>query len=318
MSVSIRAFVAVGLALALAGCTPAANPSVESELVTTTATELHPTLLIDPGVTVIPDVQYGTADGTPLLLDVCLPPDAASDAPGASPRAAIVAIHGGSWRRGDKADLDFGPACRWLASAGFVVISVNYRLAPEWSFPAPLDDVRAAVRWLRAPEQVSRLSIDPARIGAFGASAGGNLAALLALDGTGDWGTGTRVAAVVDMSGLSDLREPIEASSLYRGDFVRAQLDYLGCAALTECAAAAEASPVTHVDASDPPFLVTHSLDEFLPVAQSDALVTALRGAGIATTYLTVEGDLHGVSILDHAMAARVVEFFRATLALVE
>ena len=98
----------------------------------------------------------------------------------------------------------------------------------------------------------------------------------------------------------------------------RAQLDFLGCAALTECATAAEASPVTLVDATDPPFLVTHSLDEFLPVAQSDALVTALRGAGIATTYLTVEGDLHGVSILDDAMAARVVEFFRATLALVE
>ena len=318
MSVSIRAFVAVGLTLALAGCTPTPSAGVESELVTTTATELHPSLPIDPGVTVIPDVQYGTADGTPLLLDVCLPPDATTAALEASPRAAIVAIHGGSWRRGDKADLDFGPACRWLASAGFVVISVNYRLAPEWSFPAPLDDVRAAVRWLRAPEQVSRLDIDPARIGAFGASAGGNLAALLALDGTGDWGTGTRVAAVVDMSGLSDLREPIEASSLYRGDFVRAQLDYLGCAALTECATAAEASPVTHVDATDPPFLVTHSLDEFIPIAQSDALVTALRGAGAAATYLTVEGDLHGVSILDDAMAARVVEFFRATLALVE
>lgn len=315
MSVSIRAFVAVGVVLALAGCTPAASAGVQSELVTTTATELHPTLPTDASVTVIPDVQYGTADGTPLLLDVCLPPDSPAGAAPASARAAIVAIHGGSWRRGDKADLDFGPACRWLASAGFVVISVNYRLAPEWSFPAPLDDVQAAVRWLRAPEQVSRFGIDPARIGAFGASAGGNLAALLALDGTGGWGSGSRVAAVVDMSGLSDLREPITTSALYRGDFVQAQLDYLGCAALSDCATAAAASPVTLVDATDPPFLVTHSLEEFVPIDQSDALVAALRGAGVETTYLTVEGDLHGVSILDDAMAARVVDFFRATLA---
>lgn len=315
MSVSIRAFVAVGVVLGLAGCTPAASAGVQSELVTTTATELHPTLPTDAGVTVISDVQYGTADGTPLLLDVCLPPDAAASAAPDSPRAAIVAIHGGSWRRGDKADLDFGPACRWLASSGFVVISVNYRLAPEWSFPAPLDDVQAAVRWLRAPEQVSRFDIDPARIGAFGASAGGNLAALLALDGTDGWGSGSRVAAVVDMSGLSDLRDPITASALYRGDFVQAQLDYLGCAALSDCATAAAASPVTLVDATDPPFLVTHSLEEFVPIDQSDALVAALRDAGVETTYLTVEGELHGVSILDDAMAARVVDFFRATLA---
>lgn len=312
MTAPTRALVALSAVLLLIGCTPA--PVVESERVTTTATALHPTLPIDPGVIVIPDVEYATADGAPLLLDVCLPPDAAAAAAPDTPRAAIVAIHGGSWRRGDKADLDFGPACRWLASAGFVVISVNYRLAPESSFPAPLDDVRAAVRWLRAPEQVSALDIDPARVGAFGASAGGNLAALLALDGSGGWGTGTRVASVVDMSGLSDLREPIEASSLYRGDFEQAQLDYLGCSTLSDCAAAAAASPVTLVDATDPPFLVTHSLDEFLPVAQSDALVTVLRGAGIATTYLTVEGELHGVSILDDAMATRVVEFFRATL----
>ena len=68
MSVSIRAFVAVGLALALAGCTTTAGSGVDSELVTTTATALHPSLPIDPGVTVIPDVQYGTADGTPLIL----------------------------------------------------------------------------------------------------------------------------------------------------------------------------------------------------------------------------------------------------------
>lgn len=301
---STRAAAAAIAVLLLAGCTPT---TTDTELVTTTATALHPTLPADPGVTVISDVDYGNGE----LLDVCLPPDAAA---GASPRPTIVAIHGGSWTRGDKNDLDFGPVCRWLASEGYVVASVNYRLAPEWSFPSPLEDVQQAVRWLREPAQIAAYGIDPDRIGAFGASAGGNLAELLALTGSGDWISGSRVAAVVTMSGISDLREAIDAGPLYNGDFAQAQLDYLGCVAFDECATAAAASPVLLVDATDPPFLVTHSVGEFIPIAQSDALAAALEGVGVPTTYLRVKGALHGVSILDAAMCERVIEFFRATL----
>ena len=309
MRATTKAVLALAALVALAGCT-----STGDELVTTTATALHPTLAIDPGVRVIPDVEYTSVDGTALLLDVCLPPDATTADLAASPRPAIVAIHGGSWRRGDKADADFGPACRWLASAGFVVVSVNYRLAPDSSFPAPLDDVQAAVRWLREPAQVAAYAIDPDRIGAFGASAGGNLAELLALSGEGSVTEGSRVAAVVTMSGISDLREPIVASAAYSGDFEQAQLDYLGCATFSPCAAAAGASPVLLADPTDPPFLVTHSRSEFIPIAQSDALVAALRAAGVPTTYLRIEGALHGVSILDDALAHRVIDFFRSTL----
>ncbi len=300
-------------ALALAGCAPGST-NTATTTVTTTATELHPTLPIDPEVLVSSDIEYGTANGVPLLLDVCLPPDAATDAPGTSARAAIVAIHGGSWRRGDKADLDFGPACQWLASQGYVVVSVNYRLAPDSSFPAALDDVQQAVRWLRSPAQVVAYDFDPARIGVFGASAGGNLAALLALSGAGDWRDGTRVAAVVDMSGIHDLREPILTTSDYRGDFVQAQLDYLGCDDLTECNTSAAASPVTLVDASDPPFLMIHSLDEFIPIAQSEVLDAALREAGVPVQFVRVVGTLHGVSVLDDAMMTRVIDFFNSTL----
>ncbi|MEQ1737007.1 MAG: alpha/beta hydrolase, partial [Rhodoglobus sp.] len=275
---------------------------------------LHPILPLDAGVRVISDIEFGEADGEPLLLDICLPPDAAASAPAAAPVPAIVAIHGGSWRRGDKADLDFGPACQWLASQGYVVVSVNYRLAPDSVFPAALDDVQQAVRWMREPDQVEAWGFDPARIGAYGASAGGNLAALLALSGDGDWQTGSRVASVVDLSGISDLREPIVATSDYRGDFVQVQLDYLGCVDLADCETASAASPVTLVDPSDPPFLIIHSLDEFIPVGQSEGLDAALRASGVPSTFVRVEGKLHGVSVLDDAMMQRVIDFFHSTL----
>ncbi|MDP3208164.1 MAG: alpha/beta hydrolase [Rhodoglobus sp.] len=298
-------------AVTLAGCTPTGT---SSDTVTTTATALHPTLPTDPGVRVMSDIQYGTADGEPLLLDVCLPPDAAASTPEAAPIPAIVAVHGGSWRRGDKADLDFGPACQWLASQGYIVMSVNYRLAPDASFPSALDDVQQAVSWMREPDQVDAWGIDPTRIGIFGASAGGNLAALLGLSGDGGWDRGTRVAAVVNMSGISDLREPIVTTADYRGDFVQAQLDYLGCLDLVDCETAVAASPVTLADPSDPPFLLIHSLDEFIPVGQSEALDDALRTAGVPSTFVRVVGKLHGVSVLDDAMMGRVIDFFHSTL----
>ncbi len=302
-------------ALGLTGCTPASDGTGNSSgAVTTTATALHPTLPVDSGVSVYSDIEFGEANGEPLLLDVCLPPDAAASAPRDATVPAIVAVHGGSWRRGDKADLDFGPACQWLASQGYVVMSVNYRLAPAASFPSALDDVQQAVRWMREPGQAERWGFDTTRIGVFGASAGGNLAALLGLSGDGDWSQGTRVAAVVDMSGIADLREPILTTEDYRGDFVQAQLDYLGCLDLVDCDAAAAASPVTLVDPTDPPFLLVHSLDEFIPLAQSETLDAALVNAGVDVTFVRVVGKLHGVSVLDDAMMARVIDFFFTTL----
>lgn len=308
MSVSPRIRAAIGLAMILliSGCTPTGNDSI---VVDPTAEPIYPQLTTDPDITVLTDLEYGRADGEPLLLDACLPPgDATADRP------AIVAIHGGSWRRGDKADLEQRAVCQWLASEGFVTVSVNYRLAPQHPFPAPLDDVEQSVAWLRDPQQVARFAIDPDRIGALGASAGGTLAALVGLSGEGSLAEGTRVAAVAELSGPTDLRAEIEVGAAYTGDFRQALLEHLGCADFEGCATAAAASPVRHVDPSDPPFFVAHSIDEFIPVTQADALVTALRDAGVETTYVTVEGELHALRMLDEAMAERLIEFFRSTL----
>ena len=96
-------------------------------------------------------------------------------------------MHGGSWRQGDKADPKWRSVCEWLASEGFVAFSVNYSLAPAHPFPDGIEDLRSAVRWLRQDRRRwPGTEYDPAQIGAFGGSAGGNLVALLGVEGSGD------------------------------------------------------------------------------------------------------------------------------------
>jgi acetyl esterase len=299
--------------LLLSGCTPTGD---DSERIEPTALPVYPALRTYPEIPVIEDIVYAEADGRPLYLDACFPTDNDIDDTATEPRPSIVSIHGGSWMRGDKANLNWRAVCQWLASEGFVAVSVNYRLAPDAAFPAQLDDVTAAVEWLRDPVTVARYDLDPDRIGAFGGSAGGNLAALLGTAGSGDWTSGSRVAAVAELSGPTDIRERIPTTDSYNQDFGDVQLAYTGCEVLIGCPAAAEASPITHIDDTDPPFFIGHSVDEFIPLSQSDTFVTELREAGVPVTYLTVEGTLHSLGMLDDAMQQRIIAFFRDTLSL--
>ncbi|MGW9630689.1 alpha/beta hydrolase fold domain-containing protein [Agromyces sp. NPDC055520] len=273
------------------------------------------TFTAPPRVGVESDLEYGTReDGTLLTLDICTPPGAElTDAP----LPAVVSIHGGSWARGDKANADWRATCLWLASEGFVAASVNYRLVPEARFPAAIDDVALAVEWLRAPEQAERFGIDPDRIGAFGGSAGANLAALLGTTGDGPLHTGSRVAAVAELSGpvalgAAELRA--DAASDWLLGIVG---DYLGCApgASDEaCPQAAEASAGTHADPSDPPFFIGQAEAEVVPLGQSHRLASTLAAAGVDVELAIVPGDDHSVGILDAAMRTRVAAFLHAHL----
>lgn len=241
----------------------------------------------------------------------------AEDATGDAPQAglpAIVSIHGGSWARGDKANDDWRNVCSWLASEGFVAYSLNYRLVPEALFPAAIDDVALAVEWMRTPANASRFGIDPARIGAFGGSAGGNLAALLGTRGTGPLDEGSRVAAVAELSAPTDLsREAVlrdGGNELLQTIITR----YLGCEEWTLCPQAEDASPSTFVDRSDPPFFIGHAASEFIPLAQAQNFAGVLDAAGIDVEYAVVPGDDHSIGILDEAMRARVAGFLHAQL----
>ncbi|CAN5574890.1 hypothetical protein BH10ACT7_BH10ACT7_31700 [soil metagenome] len=305
------ASLAVAAVLGVSACGPTGD---DTQLVTPTAEAVYPQVQTYPQIPVIENIPFTRPDSEPQLLDACFPGDADIDDPSSPPRPAIVVIHGGSWQHGDKSNINWRSVCQWFASEGFVAVSINYRLAPEHVFPAQLDDARDAVSWLRDPAQVARYNIDPDRIGAFGGSAGGNLAALLGVTGSGSLTAGTRVGAVVDFSGPTDIREPIHTTDSYNQDFTVVQLQYVGCSSYVACPTAAAASPITQVDATDPPFFVAHSTEDFIPISQSQDFVSALRDMGVDTTFITVDGTLHSIAMLDDAMRQRVIAFFRTQL----
>ena len=342
----------VGLVIVLSGCAPTGDDSeqVEREPVQFPVVQTYPDIDVIENLAYGAAADAGGAE---ILVDVCLPEVATKPASAAvepavatdevvtdeattedattdevttdetvpdeaitasTARAAVLSVHGGSWRQGDKADLYWRSACQWLASEGFVAISVNYRLAPANPYPAAIDDLRQVVRWLRDDAQVERFDIDPDRIGAFGGSAGGNLVSLLGLEGTGDHTEGSRVAAVVNLSGPIDLTTDGFALGGVVPAFRQVQLDYLGCASYADCPQARAASPLYSVDESDPPFFVGHSLEEMIPVQQSDALVELLRGAGVDTTYLNIEGNLHSIAMLDDPRRLQIADWLRDKL----
>jgi acetyl esterase len=301
---------ALTAAVAVAAFYPATPVAVEPAAAQSTTAGIS-SWLGDASVTVTADVPYGTAaDGTALSLDVCSP--AAEKHPG--PLPAVIEIHGGGWSRGDKAEPAWRATCRWLASEGFVTVDVNYRLAPAATFPAAIDDVTLALRWLRDPATVERLGIDPERIGAFGGSAGGNLAALLGTRGSGAWTTGDRVAAVATVSAPMDLTAHAQTLGELPRWLVARELSYLGCAGFDDCPAAKQASPIHQVDATDPPMLVAQSAEEFIPQAFSREFAEALSASGVEHRLEVRDGTGHSIGALDESLRSTVSGFLREHL----
>lgn len=236
------------------------------------------------------DVVYGVADGRPLLLDAYLPP------PGHGRRPAVVMVHGGGWRTGDKES--WAPEARKVAGRGWVAVSVNYRLDEPSPFPAEVDDVQAAVRWVRA--HAGELGVDPGRIAAVGDSAGGHLVAMLATLGEGPQDTGARIRAGAAWSPPTDL----VALTAGRGGGWAARL--IGCAPLTCAGTLAAASPVTHVDATDAPLFLANSTDELVPLSQARAMADRLAAAGVDHRLVVYPGARHALDFRDDAWAPTV------------
>jgi acetyl esterase/lipase len=220
-------------------------------------------------------VVYRTVGGVRLELDVYLP------APAVSRRAAVLLVHGGGWVFGDRAGLaDEG---RRLADAGFTAFSVDYRLAPRHRYPAAIDDVRAALQFVRA--RAHEYDIDRNRIGALGASAGGHLVGLLA---TRPHHEG--LAAIVSWSGPMDLTAAGQARTPGLRSYYA---DFLGCAP-TRCAARARAaSPVSNISRTPPPALLANSTAELVSLGDLTELARALRRAHGKVTTIIVPGRFH-------------------------
>ncbi|MEV7520612.1 alpha/beta hydrolase [Streptomyces sp. NPDC091371] len=260
------------------------------------------------GVRRFDGITYATTPGyRPRLLDVQVPA-------GEGPFPAVVWIHGGGWLEGDRryppptvpAPLLHGA----VLAAGLALVSIDYRHSLEAPFPAQLHDVKAAIRYVR--RFAGDLGIDPDRIGVWGESAGGHLAALAglvgpgspdgpALEGAHGVGSGeTGVLAVVDWYGVSDLvalsAHPMPAMPS-GAEFPDPYEALLGAAASDPgfAALARAASPVTYAEGSNPPpFLLVHGTrDGLVPYSQSESLAGALTRAGGEVTLRPVDGADH-------------------------
>jgi acetyl esterase/lipase len=146
------------------------------------------------------DIVYHATPQRPLLLDVYCPqvPPARGDL-----YSAVIVVHGGAWRYGDKGEV-FTAHNQYLASQGYVVFDIQYRLSDEAKHPAPLEDIRAAVRWVKHYSAAYR--VDGEKVALLGRSAGGHLALLTAYRANEPGGEGTDVCAVVAIYPPTDLR----------------------------------------------------------------------------------------------------------------
>jgi acetyl esterase/lipase len=235
------------------------------------------------------DLVYGHGNGTDLKLDLARPKI------GGGPFPALVCIHGGGWKLGNRADHE--KTIEVLAGHGYVAATVGYRLAPQAKFPAQIEDCKAAVRWLRA--NAAKYNINPQRIGAFGFSAGGHLACLL---GTTDKNAGlegdggnpaqsSRVQAVVSFFGPTDLTRRTWTKDVEDGILI----PFLGATIETNPDIYRKASPITYVTSDDPPFLFFHGTEDHLvQLAQSKALADKLHAAGVDARVVVMEGEGHG------------------------
>ena len=264
-----------------------------------------PVSALDSGVVVHHGVEFAVVEGfRPLLLDIYLPV-----APGPCP--AIVYLHGGGWavgtrRRFGRAFASWSPTpLDRVAQAGFAVATVDYRLSGEARFPAQLHDVKAAIRWVRGNS--ARLGIDPARMIAWGESAGGHLAMLAALTGDQpdlEGSTGEHLGQSSAVSGVIDWYGPMNLLSLGSqhppgsdkrpddGDSWESMM--VGVPLQTDVARTLAASPISYVHADAPPAQIHHgNADALVPYAQSVEFADALRAAGGTVELITVEGSDH-------------------------
>ena len=234
------------------------------------------------------DIPYCTADGVALKLDLAYPKNFAN-----KPAPIAVFIHGGGWTAGNKNGGTNTADAKELLARGYIVAALDYRLAPQFKWPAQITDVKCAIRYLRA--HATQYQINPTKIGVWGSSAGGHLVAML---GTTDTSAGfdvgeylthsSRVQAVVDLFGPADLPALLSTNAQLVGNRVFGSTS-------RDDSVLIQASPITYITRDDPPFLILQGdQDKTVPLAQSETLNAKLQAGGVPTQLVIVKNAGHG------------------------
>lgn len=271
-----------------------------------------------------PNVEYVRRGDRALVLQMLEPRGGPPRLPGTSQpeapplkRPLVVFVQGSGW--GPQNLYSAIPQLSDLAHRGYVVASVEYRPSTVATAPAQIQDVKTAIRYLRA--NAAKYGIDPQRVGIWGDSSGGHMAALVATTvGVAEFATtdyadqSDAVQAAVDFYGVSDLTTMGRFPSWIEHDAEGSPGSLmLGGSALVHREKALTHSPVTYIktDRNIPPFLLLHGdLDVIVPFNQSVVLYDALRTAGKEVTFYKVAGGNHGWQFWSPKLMQIVVDFF--------
>jgi len=258
-------------------------------LIWATTTQAQTKVIVPDDVTFEAGVEYANPDDQHLQLNIARPKT------GDGPFPAIICIHGGGFRAGSRTGYD-GLIVKF-AQQGYVAMTVSYRLAPKYQFPAAVHDTKAAVRWARA--NAAKYKIDPTRIGATGGSAGGHLAQFLGVTADvkefeGDGGhakESSAVNCVVNIYGPSDFTKSygksVDAAEVLPlflgGNLEKAKKQHI------------KASPLYWVTPNAVPTLCIHGTDDkYVAHEQAVWLIDKLKVNGVEAELLTIEGAGHG------------------------
>jgi acetyl esterase/lipase len=267
---------------------------------------LLPFYLRDRRVERIKNIQYAPGMGRRHRLDVYRPREGVEHAP------VLLQIHGGAWVIGDKGQQGL-PLMLHLAAKGWVCVANNYRLSPRATFPDHLVDCKLALAWVR--EHIAEYGGNPDFVVVTGGSAGGHLAALVALTRNdpafqpGFEHVDTSVSACVPFYGVYDIAGVFEDRRGPTRAAHRFERMLMGTTVEEDRAAFERASPVHHVSADDPPFCVIHGAsDNLVPVAHARRFVYALRAVSKEPVlYAEVPGASHAFEIFNSVRTANAV-----------
>ncbi|HWV99294.1 MAG TPA: alpha/beta hydrolase fold domain-containing protein [Candidatus Acidoferrum sp.] len=237
-------------------------------------------------IEILRDIEIGKVGARVLHADIARP-----KTPPAVPMPAVMWIHGGGWSSGSHHDLQ--QAVR-LANHGYLVLSVEYRLVNEAIWPAQIEDCKLGVRWLR--EHAASYHVNPDRIGCWGASAGGHLAALMGVTGDkpdlegngGSVGFSSRVQAVVDFCGPTDFKGRSDVSRKMAGGTYEQKTDVFK-----------QMSPLENANSKACPFLIVNGeKDTTVPLFHAQLMTDALKKANVPVQLIIVKNAGHGYTFV--------------------